>query len=147
MVANRDKVPVYAESLAAFHKAFDAELKGIVDSLPVGRTMRVLDAACGDGFYTELLAGRLVRPGGVVGLDFNSAFLDCARARLRNIDVRCDVDFLCGSLNEIPKGTFDLIWCAQSLFSLSEPVQVLRQLGSGLRTGGVVAVLANDTCQ
>ena len=44
-----------------------------------------------------------------------------------------------------PDDTFDFVWCAQSLYSLPEPVVVLGYLARVLRPGGIVAVLENDT--
>jgi ubiquinone/menaquinone biosynthesis C-methylase UbiE len=42
-------------------------------------------------------------------------------------------------------GTFDFVWCAQSLYTLPDPVLALRHMARVLRPGGVVAVLENDT--
>src|SRR5438309_12051038 len=77
-----DKLPEYAGELAAFHRAFAAELRAAVGSLPVKPWMRILDVCCGDGFYMELFADRLKRPGGVTGLDVNAACVNAARRRL-----------------------------------------------------------------
>jgi len=53
------RLPVYDGQLSAFHRAFAAELQEILDRLPLQPGMRVLDLACGDGFYTRRIAERL----------------------------------------------------------------------------------------
>lgn len=54
----------------------------VLDRLPLRGDERVLDAGCGSGRVTELLADRLPR-GRVVALDGSPAMLAQARARLR----------------------------------------------------------------
>ena len=45
--------------LAAYHRAFAAELRVMVDTLPLAPGSVVLDMACGDGVYTPWLAERV----------------------------------------------------------------------------------------
>jgi len=145
--AARRKLPEYADELAAFHQAFAPELRTLVGSLPISPRMRVLDVACGDGFYTELFAERLISPGAVTGLDANAACLALARKRLAGRDWQCGVELVAGPLERapLPAGSFDFVWCAQSLFTLPDPVRALEQMGASVRPGGFVAVLENDT--
>jgi cyclopropane fatty-acyl-phospholipid synthase-like methyltransferase len=42
--------------LAAYHRAFASELRGIVHALPISQGQAVLDMACGDGAYGPWLA-------------------------------------------------------------------------------------------
>ncbi len=145
-------LPDYAGEMVAFHLAFGSELMALVESLPLessspGPRLRILDVGCGDGFYTELFAERLVSPGTIVGLDANPAYLELARKRLECRRWSCNVDFVTGSLEQLPLsvGSFDFVWCAQSLFTLPEPVSALKQMAAAVRPGGLVAVLENDT--
>jgi SAM-dependent methyltransferase len=139
--------PKYAEQLAAFHRAFAGELRGVIMSLPIVPHMRVLDVACGDGFYLGLLGTRLSEQGSLVGLDVNPAFLELAREHLALLSLKCSLDLTLGSLAHPPlePATFDFAWCAQSLFTLPEPVNAIRQMARLLRPGGVLAVLENDS--
>src|SRR5581483_10456204 len=41
--------------------------------------------------------------------------------------------------------TFDLVWCAQSMYTLPDPVSALRELRRVTRPGGSVAIFENDT--
>jgi ubiquinone/menaquinone biosynthesis C-methylase UbiE len=141
------KLPSYADQLDAFHMAFEAELRALVQSIPLSPAMQVLDVGCGDGFYMRLLAERLMKPGAVTGLDLSSAFLDLARRRLDEAAPKCDVDFWEAPLTAIydRREQFDLVWCAQSLYSLPDPLDSVRRMAEAVRPGGFVVILENDT--
>jgi ubiquinone/menaquinone biosynthesis C-methylase UbiE len=141
------ELPEYAGELAAFHQAFLAELTALIALLPLAPNMSVLDVGCGDGFFTGLFADRLIAPGAVVGLDISSACLALARRHIATRETRCDVSFVAGDLAElpVPRAGFDLVWCAQSLYSLPDPVEAVRQMSIAAKPGGLVAVFENDT--
>ncbi len=67
----------------------------VVDRLPLRGDERVLDAGCGSGRVTELLAERLPR-GSVVALDGSPSMIALARARLARFGGR--VDYLVADL-------------------------------------------------
>jgi SAM-dependent methyltransferase len=140
-------LPPWAPELAAFHRAFENELASLVQALPVSATMRVLDVGCGDGFYCGLLASRLAESATLVGFDKNRAMLAAARARPEFVRAPCQIEFQAGDISELAErfGEIDFVWCAQSLFSLPDPVEALRQMGRTLKPGGLIAVLENDS--
>jgi ubiquinone/menaquinone biosynthesis C-methylase UbiE len=153
-----DGLPQYAAESAAFHEAFAAELRSVVDSLPLEPHMRVLDVGCGDGFYTQLLAERLgalgsSETGEVVAVDNNPNFLRAAEERIRrrrsesNAAPLAPVRFLEADLNQLAAESpiYDVAWCAQSLFSFPEPVSSLKKIRAALKPGGLVVVLENNT--
>ena len=132
--------------MSAYHRAFARELQEIVRSLPVRRGDRVVDFACGDGSYSRWLARRVGREGKVVAFDISPAFLDLAQrksqgSRRRGRSSSCKV--ICGTCRW-PQTGFDLVWCAQSLYSLPDPVDALRRMSHAVRAGGHVCVLEND---
>lgn len=138
--------PEYIDELAAFHEAFHAELRAVVGALPLNPHMRVLDVGCGDGFHSSLIAERLSAPGGVVGLDSNAGCLELARRRVESQERDCEIAFVQGDLSNLPlQDRFDFVWCAQSLYSLPEPIAALKQMAAALRPGGTIVVLENDT--
>ena len=63
--------------------------RAVLDRLPLTGDERVLDAGCGTGRVTELLAGRLPR-GHVVALDASASMIEAARRRLAPFDGRID---------------------------------------------------------
>jgi SAM-dependent methyltransferase len=141
------KLPRYARPMAAFHRAFAPELRGLVELLPVDPTSRVVDVGCGDGFYVGLWAERLRTPGAVVGVDVNEAFLEVAGRRAAETAPSCELCFVHGDLfrSDDLGRDYDLVWSAQSLYSFPEPESTLRRMRELARPGGLVAVLENDT--
>jgi len=142
-----DAIPDYEPLLAAYHRAFAAELEAMVASLPIRPGDRVLEMACGDGAYTGWLADRVGPGGSVVALDLLMGYLRKARAGLARAEGAGRARFVAGSIERLPfaDGTFDHAWCAQSLFSLPEPVDAVRRMARVVRPGGTVAVLEDDT--
>ncbi len=140
-------LPDYNKQLSAFHRAFEPELQAVIDQLPLSPAMRVLDLACGDGFYTRRLAERLGPGGAVVAVDLDPAYLEAARAETARYTGPATIELVQASFDRLPfpDGSFDFVWCAQSLYSLPEPVTVLGHVHRVLRPGGIVGVLENDT--
>ncbi len=66
---------------------------------------------------------------------------------MNSLDLTCDMELIGGTIEQMRTGTaaFDFIWCAQSLFSLPDPVIALREIADLVRPGGTIAVLENDT--
>ncbi|HEX5148335.1 MAG TPA: class I SAM-dependent methyltransferase, partial [Candidatus Limnocylindrales bacterium] len=69
--------------------------RAVLDRLPLVGDERVLDAGCGSGRVTELLAARLPR-GHVVALDASAAMIETARERLAPLAER--VEFVVADL-------------------------------------------------
>ncbi|MBX6315754.1 MAG: class I SAM-dependent methyltransferase, partial [Isosphaeraceae bacterium] len=138
-----EALPDYEPVLAAYHAAFAPELRRMIGALPLKRGDRVLDVACGDGAYTPWLAERVQPDGLVVALDISPAYLAVAR---RKPAPSKRAGYIAAALERLPfaEGTFDFAWCAQSLFSLPEPVAALQQMARVVRPGGFVAVLEDD---
>jgi SAM-dependent methyltransferase len=145
--ARERSLPEYAEELSGFHRVFQRELESIIGGLPLRPEMRVLDLACGDGFYTRRIAERLGPTGHITGADINLAYLAEARDEAACRKGRAVIDFVAASFDRLPfpDGTFDFVWCAQSLYTLPDPIVALRHMARVLRPDGVVAVLENDT--
>jgi ubiquinone/menaquinone biosynthesis C-methylase UbiE len=130
----------------AYHRAFERELRAMIAGLPLRPGDRVLDLACGDGVYSRWLAERLGEGGHVLAVDLSPAFLDLARKEVPPGELSDRVTFAMADLGHlpIPDDSFDLVWCAQSLYSLPDPVDALRRMERAARPGGVVAVFEND---
>jgi len=133
--------PEYDAYQSSFHQAFRAELYGIIGDLPVGGL--VLDAPCGNGFYSRRLAERLGTGGRLIAIDSNDEYLRSTRA---TVSGRKDaVEVLKADAYALPfeNATFDLVWCAQSLISL-DPGRAVREMFRVVKHDGVVAILEVD---
>jgi ubiquinone/menaquinone biosynthesis C-methylase UbiE len=137
------RLPGYEPMLAAYHRAFASELRGIVHALPISQGQAVLDMACGDGAYGPWLAECVGPNGRVVAVDKVPEYLDVAR----EANPGGDMEFICAPIEALPfpDGTFDFCWCAQSLYSLPDPVQALNHMLRVTKPGGFVGVLESDT--
>jgi SAM-dependent methyltransferase len=105
-----------------------------------------------------LLAERLAAVGDeassqVTAVDNNPNFLRVAERRIadrRGDECRprvAPVRFLQQDLDGLAAGpaTYDLAWCAQSLYSFPEPIAALKKIAAALKPDGLVVVLENDT--
>lgn len=140
-----ERLPDYAPALNALHRAFARELDEAIGELPLWPGSRVLDTPCGDGFYTACLARRVGRGGAVVAADHCTEYLDQAARRAPRDGNAADVQVVRADAYHLPfeAGSFDLVWCAQSLVSL-DPNSALGEIQRVLRPGGLVAVMEND---
>ena len=127
----------------SFHSAFRSELDGIVDTLLIPPGGRVLDAPCGNGFYSRRLAERLDEAGHLTALDENQEYLSLARAAVGTGGDRVNIQKGDVYALPFPDRTFDLVWCAQSLISL-EAERAVKELHRVLKAGGMLAILETD---
>src|ERR1700730_11541860 len=95
-------LPEYDNQLSGFHGAFGRELQAIVNELPLSSEMRVLDLACGDGFYTRRIAERLGSGGFITGVDINLAYLSEASLEASRQSGRAKIDFVAASFDRLP---------------------------------------------
>ncbi len=142
-IADKDKVPTYEKELRNFHLTFRDELKEMIDSIPEKAPASILDLGCGDGFYTELLHERFPKAK-ITGIDPNRALLGMAKQIGLNPQL---IQFVEGKLEELAhlNSQFDLVWCAQSLFSLPDEKKAIRQMRDVLKPKGSLAILENDS--
>jgi ubiquinone/menaquinone biosynthesis C-methylase UbiE len=141
-----DELPSYASMLAAYHRAHAPELRTMIADLGLNTESYVLDMACGAGPYTGWLAEELGAQGRVVGVDLSAAYLAQAQSAAAQAERAQQISFLSGDIGALPfdDHTFDLVWCAQSLYSLPSPLEALRELHRVTRPGGKVVIFEND---
>jgi SAM-dependent methyltransferase len=117
-------------------------LRGLVASLQLDGTERVLDFGSGPGSEATYLAGALDRGGRVTCLDVSPTWLGEARRRLRRFD---NVDFLLGSASEVglPAAAFDVVLAHYVLHDVDRAslADSIRALSSALRPGGRLVVV------
>lgn len=139
-----ESLPDYAGLLLAFHEAYAGQLRALVDDIPLRPGERVLDVACGDGAFARWFAERAEQPR-VSAIDLDPAWLAVAQRRASRAGLA--IDWVQGDVERIPwsENTFDVAWCAQSLYSLPSTKAALAEMVRVVRPGGIVAILENDT--
>lgn len=100
----------------------------------------VLDAGCGTGLVSTLVASRAGHGGKVIGVDASAAMLEIARNKARGFGFdQCE--FRQGDIQtlEFADETFDLVVCSFALWG--EPDALFREFRRVLKTGGVLLML------
>ncbi len=125
---------------------FQAEVARIEEHLrylDIPAQARILDAGCGSGSMTRLLAKHY--PGAsVTGFDLNVAYLTFGRARAAAEGLG-NVAFQQGDLQAMPfaDASFDAVWSKFVLYFLPRPEDAVRELRRVTRPGGQVTVVLN----
>jgi SAM-dependent methyltransferase len=102
-------------------EAWDEALAAIAETRP----RRVLDAGCGDGLFTRVIAAPEV-----VGIDSAPAMV--TRARERGVDARAgDIQDL-----QFDDGEFDVVVCNWTLYHLRDADRGVGEIARVLRPGG-----------
>jgi len=126
-----DAMAASYDELEPWYEHLYGELHRIVRSVlgPTRRDALALDAGCGTGFQTAILAELGYRPH---GLDLSAASLEVARTRLPG------AYFVCGDLSALPYGdaTFDAVVCAGSTLDfVDEPGSAVAEIARVMRPG------------
>lgn len=142
---SKGSLPAYAERLDALHRALIDDFREIVGRLPLTGSETVMDAGCGDGFFTGLLSERLPT-GQAVGLDASAAYLRAAEERLGEDVAAGRVRLIEGDVNDLPfeAASLDAIWSAHCMQSYATIPHTLEEFRRVLRPGGLLAILETD---
>ena len=138
------QVPDYWPLLEAYHHARARLFRQIIrEALRVPtRAALILDAGCGDVFYSRLLAEGLGPQAHVVAVDHNPALLD----PLSHPDLPPTIHGCLSDLEQagLRRGVFDAIWLCRAMHSAPDPLRRLAALAPLLRPGGQLVVVEND---
>jgi trans-aconitate 2-methyltransferase len=109
--------------------------RAVLDRLPLAGDERVLDAGCGSGRVTELLAERLPA-GRVLALDASAAMIEAARERLARFEPR--VEFVVADLGQpLPiAGPVDAILSTATFHWVADHDALFANLAAVIRPGG-----------
>lgn len=107
---------------------------------------RVLDAACGLGYGSYVLA-QATRCASVLGVDGSDYAIDYARQNFAAVDPRLSFRkaWLPGDLADLPDESFDLIISFETLEHIDNPTGLLAEFDRLLRPGGrIIVSVPND---
>ncbi len=131
--ADRD----YSAKLRSFNAFAEPELRALIRGLELKPGMHILDAGCGTGEALSWLAGEVQPTGRVVGIDLAAAHVAAARIHASPSIQIHQADLFDVSMKP---ASFDLIWCANTINHLSDPVDGVKHLATLLRHGGRLAL-------
>jgi SAM-dependent methyltransferase len=127
------------ELLLIHDRVFQRSHEEIARWLGVDRSCRVLDAGCGAGGMTAVLAALA---GSVEALDLDAANVALTREQVAQSPGTTEVRVNTGDLTDLPYAdeTFDLVWCSRVIHHLKDMLAGVRELARITRRGGIVAI-------
>ena len=134
----------YAHKLYLSDFLREPVIRSAIRALQLPSGSRGLDAGCGIGSHTLLLAEAVGPSGQVTGLDLSSEFLIRAREIAEKSDLSEQVSFQEGDINKLPfdNDTFDWIWSVDCVgYAYGEPLPLVKELARVVKPGGSVAIL------
>jgi SAM-dependent methyltransferase len=103
----------------------------------------VLDAGCGEGYLSRLLAGRGSRP---VGVDICRELVEAAREKAAADGLDLAYEIADVAALPVPDGTVDLVVANHLLNDLRDPVPAVGEFARVLRPGGRLVAIMLHPC-
>ena len=135
---NEDGLQLNAiEWLETHHRSKAAERERMIRDLHLIRGSSAVDAGCGPGLWTPLLARAIGAEGRITGVDISPAALITAQQRLQGKWYQPIVQYKQGILEELPvrPGAADVIFSANVSQYLPDPVSTFTSMGRYLKNG------------
>jgi len=120
-------------------------LRAAIEALQLSSGSRGLDAGCGIGLPTLLLAEAVGPAGHVIGLDLSAGMLVHAEGIAREAGLSGRISFREGDVRELPfdNDAFDWVWSADCVgYAPPDPLPLMRELVRVVKPGGRVIILA-----
>src|SRR6266700_2086079 len=140
---NESGLPLNAiEWLETHHRSKAPEREQMIRDLHLKKGSYVVDAGCGPGLWTPLLARAIGQYGSILGVDISPASLVTAHRRSQGKWYHRQVQYKQGTLEQLPiqPGSADIIFSANVSQYLSDPVAIFAALGQYLVPGGRLAI-------
>jgi len=134
----------YLDKLLLSNPLRESVIRSAIQALELPAGSRGLDAGCGIGSLTFLLAEAVGAAGHVIGIDLNSEFLAHATKTAKESGLAKRVSFQQGDVNNLPfdDDIFDWAWSVDCVgFIPIQPVPLIKELARVVRPGSSVAVL------
>ena len=133
-------IPDYWPQFEAYHRVREPVYHTIIANAELPGNALILDAACGDAFYSRLLSRILGKTARILALDIDPVLLQLHR------DDNAAVHLCIGDVEQagLARQTFDAIWLHRAMHSTRDPLHRLSTLARLLRRGGKLIVIEND---
>jgi ubiquinone/menaquinone biosynthesis C-methylase UbiE len=141
--ANEGGLPLNAvEWLVTHHESKLQEREQMVRDLALAQGSLVVDAGCGPGLWTPLLAEAIGPEGRIIGVDISLEALVTAQKRCCHAPYRYQVQYRRAALEQLPlePGSADCIFSANVSQYLAQPVETFSAMGRYLVPGGQLIV-------
>lgn len=135
----------YIEALLVTNPLAEPTVRLAIQALQLPQGSRGLDAGCGIGLQTLLLAEAVGPAGHVVGLDLRPGFLRYAEEVVAQAGLTEQVSFQEGNVASLPfdDNGFDWVWSANCVgYAPMEPLPLIKELARVVKPGGSVVILA-----
>ena len=128
--------------LETHHQSKALERRQMIRDLRLQRGSFVVDAGCGPGLWTPLLAQSIGPAGYILGVDISPEALVTAQRRSAHRPYRQQVQYKRAYLEQLPieYGTADTIFSANVSQYLSDPVTTFAAMGRYLAPGGRLVI-------
>ena len=147
-IENNVKNPALAIATYEYLNKFrEPLLNHIIKSLDIPAKSRGLDAGCGIGYVTKVLAEQVGEKGQVIGLDLSREFIQYAKTK-HQMD---NIQFIEGDINslEFDDNSIDWIMCIDTLWPgpkelgcpAEDPLTIIKEFYRVLKPGGSVFIL------
>lgn len=140
---NESGLPLNAiEWLETHHRSKLAEREHMIKDLHLKRGSKIVDAGCGPGLWTPLLARAVGPEGRIVGVDLSVEALVTARQRSRGQWYEEQVSYKQAPMERLPvaSGSVQAIFSANVSQYLAKPTETFAALGHYLLPGGQLAI-------
>jgi len=99
---------------------------------------KILDAGCGTGIYSRMLAEKRAE---VTGIEISKKMLDIAKEYCKGLEIKFDK----GSVDELPydDGSFDIIIASLVIHYFADPTKVFKEFHRVLKKDGILVFSTN----
>ncbi|MBN1535816.1 MAG: methyltransferase domain-containing protein [Anaerolineales bacterium] len=135
----------YIRSMVLSQPLIKPAIQSAIQALHLPLGSKGLDAGCGIGLQSLLLADAVGSNGHITGIDIAPEFLDYGQNLIREAGVSKQITFQKGDVTALPfeNGYFDWVWSSFLVgYTPSiEPLPAIRELARVVKPGGDVAIL------
>jgi ubiquinone/menaquinone biosynthesis C-methylase UbiE len=130
------------EWLETHHISKIVERRQMIRDLQLKTGSFIVDAGCGPGLWTPLLAETIGPRGRIIGVDISAEALVTAQQRSYKQWYRRQVQYKCATFEELPiaPGSADVIFSANVSQYLQKPIDTFAAMGRYLTNGGRLVI-------